>query len=177
MGRTQNETGTQTEESRRMAQEVEELEENQGEMGYEGSPVKRASECQRKKDAAYAAANFVLFERTKDSGNADLEEQRSIWSSQERKVIAAMENYLERCDHIQVEIASLELFMGQEEAEVCLRYILKHVKGKGSRIFEIFDTKEKNDHLVASRRRCLKHQGERVAFQERRQKRLARHKV
>ena len=100
---------------------------------------------------------------------ADLEEQRSIWSSQERKVIAAVENYLERCDHIQVEIAALELFMGQEEAEVCLRYILTHVKRRGSRIFEIFDTKEKNDHLVASRRRWLEHQGERVALQERRQ--------
>ena len=65
---------------------------------------------------------------------ADLEEQRSIWSSQERKVIAAMDNYLEKC----------------HEAEVCLRYILTHPKRTGSRIFEIFGTIEKNDHLVAS---------------------------
>ena len=52
---------------------------------------------------------------------ADLEEQRSIWSSQERKVIAAMEHYNEKCDDFKVEIAALELLMGQEEAEVCLR--------------------------------------------------------
>ena len=67
--------------------------------------------------------------------------------------------------------------MEPEEAEVCLRYILKHAKRRGSRNFEIFDTKEQNDHLVASRRRSLEHQGERVALQERWQKRLARHKV
>ena len=57
--------------------------------------------------------------------------------------------------------------MGQEEAEVCLRYILTHAKRRGSKIFEIFDTKEKNDHLVASRRRWLEYQGERVALQDR----------
>ena len=48
----QRKLGTQKEESRRMAQEVEELEENRGDMSYEGSPAKAASECQKKKDAA-----------------------------------------------------------------------------------------------------------------------------
>ena len=65
-----------------------------------------------------------------------------------------------------VEISALELFTEPEEAEVCLRYILKHAKRRGSGIFEIFDTKVKKDHSVASRRRWLEHQGERVALQK-----------
>ena len=44
---------------------------------------------------------------------------------------------------MKVEIAALELLMRQEEAEVCLRYILTHAKRRGSRIFGIFSTKEK----------------------------------
>ena len=88
-----------------------------------------------------------------------------------------MENYLEMCDDIKVETAALELLMGQEETEVCLRYILTHAKRRGSRIFEIFDTREKNHHLVASRRRWLEHHGETVALQERWPKRWARHEV
>ena len=58
-------------------------------------------------------------------------------------VLAAMEDYLEKCINLKVEIAALELSMEPEEAEVCLRYILKHVKRRGSDIFEIFDTKER----------------------------------
>ena len=73
-----------------------------------------------------------------------------------------MENYLEKCVDIKVEIAALELLMEPEEAEVFLRYILKHSK----RSFEIIDTRE-NHHLVASRRRWLEHSEERVALQER----------
>ena len=56
---------------------------------------------------------------------------------------AAMEDCLGRCSEIKVEIAALELLMGQEEAEVCLRYMLTHAIRIGSMIFEIFDTNEK----------------------------------
>ena len=49
-------------------------------------------------------------------------------------VIATMEGYLEKCINIKVEIAALEHLMEPEEAEVCLRYILKHAKRKGCRI-------------------------------------------
>ena len=62
---------------------------------------------------------------------------------------------------IKVEIGALELLMGQEEAEVCLRYILTHARRRGSRIFEIFSTKEETDHMVASRSRWLAHEGKR----------------
>ena len=70
---------------------------------------------------------------------------------------------LGKCIRTEAEIAALELLTEPEEAEDCLRYILKHAKRRGSRIF---DTKEKNDHPVASSRRWLEHQGERVALQE-----------
>ena len=97
---------------------------------------------------------------------ADLDEQHDSWSYSERRVIAAMENYLEKCINIKVETAALELLMEPEGTEVCLRYILKHAKRKDSGIFEIFDTKEKKDHFVASKRRWLERQEEKVALQE-----------
>ena len=56
--------------------------------------------------------------------------------------------------------------MEPEEAEVSLRYILKHAKRKGGGIFEIFDTEERKEHFVASRRRWLEYRGDRVALQE-----------
>ena len=98
---------------------------------------------------------------------ADLEEQRSIWSSQERRVRAAMENYQEKSDDMKVEIKALELLMGQEEAEVCPKLHLTHAERRGSRIFVIFSTKEEDCHLVASRNRWLENQGKSVALQER----------
>ena len=77
-----------------------------------------------------------------------------------------MEDYLEKCADIRVDIEALERLMEPEEAEVCLRYILKYSTRRGGNIFQFFDTKEKKDHFVASRRRWLEHQGERVALQE-----------
>ena len=56
---------------------------------------------------------------------ADLEEQRSVWSSPE-KVPVALEDHLEKCIDMKVEIAALELLLEPEQAVVCLRYILKH---------------------------------------------------
>ena len=61
---------------------------------------------------------------------ADLEEQRVAWSSSERKVMAAVEDYLENCAGVKA-----ERLMAPEEVEVCLRYILAHARGRGSRIF------------------------------------------
>ena len=88
------------------------------------------------------------------------------WSLLEKRLIAAMEDYLEKCINIQVEIAALELLMGPKEAEVCLWYILKHAKRRGCGIFEILDSEERRDHFVESRIRWLEYQGERVALQE-----------
>ena len=93
---------------------------------------------------------------------AELEAQRSIWSTRERTVIAGMENYLDNSDDMKLEI---ELLMALEHSDVNLRYIPTHAK----RIFEIFSTKEKRDHLVASRNRWLERQGESVAHLKRSQ--------
>ena len=56
--------------------------------------------------------------------------------------------------------------MEPEEAEVVQGTSLKYATRRGCNIFQLFDTKEQKDHFVASRRRCLEHQGERVALQE-----------
>ena len=71
-----------------------------------------------------------------------------------------MEKYLDESDDMKVEIEALELLMDPEDSEVCLRYILTHGRRRDSRISDIFSTKEKNDHLVASRNRWLEYQGE-----------------
>ena len=49
---------------------------------------------------------------------ADLEAQRSIWSARERRVIAAMEMFLDESDDMKVEIKALELLLGPEDREV-----------------------------------------------------------
>ena len=68
--------------------------------------------------------------------------------------------------------------MEPEDEEVSLRYILKYSTRGGSNIFQLFFvTKEKKDHLVASKRRWSERQGQKVAVQENWQNELARHQV
>ena len=66
-----------------------------------------------------------------------------------------------------MDIEALERLIEPEDEEVCLRCILKYSTRGSSNIFQLFDTSEKKDHLVAHRRRWLEHQAERVAMQER----------
>ena len=80
-----------------------------------------------------------------------MEAQGSIWSDRERTVIARMENYLDKSDDMKLEIEVLELLMGPEDSELNLMSFLTHARRNGSRILEIFSTKEKSDHSVASR--------------------------
>ena len=47
-----------------------------------------------------------------------------------------------------------------------MRYVLKHATDRGSNIFQLFDTSEKSNHCVASRRRWLESQGRDGALQE-----------
>ena len=46
----------------------------------------------------------------------------------------------------------LERLIEPEDEEVCLRYILKYSTRGGSNIFQLFDTSEKKDHLVAKQK-------------------------
>ena len=63
----------------------------------------------------------------------------------------AVEDYPGTCAHVKVDIDTLESLMKPEKLEVSLRYVLKHGTGRGSNMFQLFDTSEKPDHFVASR--------------------------
>ena len=65
-----------------------------------------------------------------------MEEQGCGWSSSERKVMRAVENYLESS-------AELECLIEPEEEKVCLRYILKYSTSGRSNIFQIFETSDR----------------------------------
>ena len=72
---------------------------------------------------------------------------------------------LEKCINIKVEIAALELLMEPEEAEDCLRYVLKQAKRRGSGILEIFDTEEEKEPFCG-KQEALVGAPKRVALQE-----------
>ena len=67
---------------------------------------------------------------------------------------------------VMVDIDVVERLLRPENLEVSLRYVLKHGTSRGSNIFQLFDTSEKPNHFVASRRRWLESQGRDGARQE-----------
>ena len=67
-----------------------------------------------------------------------MEEQRCEWSPSERKVMGAVENYLENSADIKVDIDVLARLIEPEDEGVCLRYILKYWTRGGSNIFKLF---------------------------------------
>ena len=71
----------------------------------------------------------------------------------------AVEEYLESCAQVIVDIEVVERLLRLENLEVSLRYVLKHATGRGSNIFQLFDTSEMPNHFVASRRRWLESHG------------------
>ena len=71
----------------------------------------------------------------------------------EKRVMDAVEDYLESCTQVIVDSDVVERLLRPENLEVFLKYVLKHATGRGSNIFQLFDTAEKPNHLVASRRR------------------------
>ena len=89
-----------------------------------------------------------------------------VWNQIEKKVIDAVEDYLERCAQVIEEIDLVESLLRPEKLEVSLRYVLKHATCRSSNIFQLFDTSEKPNHFVASRIRWLESQGRDVARQE-----------
>ena len=84
----------------------------------------------------------------------------------ERSVVEAVEDYLENCANMKVDIEVWERLMEPEIRETSPRYILKYSTRRGSNIFQLFDTSEKQDHFVANRKRWLESQGKNVAQQE-----------
>ena len=79
-------------------------------------------------------------------------------------VIDAVEGYLESCAQVTVDIDVVERLLRPENVKV--RYVSKHATSRGSNIVQLFDTSEKPNHFVASRRRWLESQGRDGARQE-----------
>ena len=96
----------------------------------------------------------------------EMEVHGSSWSARERTVIARIEKYLNESDCMNLEIEELELLLGPEDSEVNLRYILTNASRRGIRIFEIFSTEDKSEHLGASKVRWGEGQKQRVALEE-----------
>ena len=78
-----------------------------------------------------------------------------------------MEQYLNASDSVKLEVEEVELLLGPEDSEVNLRHILRNASRRGGRIFEIFNSKEKSEHSVASKVRWDERQRLRVAQEER----------
>ena len=78
----------------------------------------------------------------------------------------AVEDYLASCAQVIVDIEVVESLLRPENLEVSLRYVLKHATRRGSNVFQLFNTSEKPNHFVASRRRRLENQGRDGARQE-----------
>ena len=77
-----------------------------------------------------------------------------------------MGDKLEGCAQVIVDIHVVERLLRPENLEVSLRYVLKHATSRGRNIFQLFDTSEKPNRFVASRRRWLENQGRDGARQE-----------
>ena len=80
-----------------------------------------------------------------------MEDQGSVWNA--------------RC--MKLEIEELELLLGPEDSEVDLRHILRNVSRSGGRTFEIFNSKEKSEHLVAGKVRWDERQRLKAVHEER----------
>ena len=70
------------------------------------------------------------------------------------------------CAQVTVDIEVVERLLRPENLEVSLKYVLKHATREGSNIFQLFDTSEKPNHFLASRRRWLESHGRDGAQQQ-----------
>ena len=95
------------------------------------------------------------------------------WNQIEKRVIDAVEDYLERCAQVIEEIDLVESLLRPEKLEVSMRYVLKHATCRESNIFQLFDTSERPNHFVASRIRWLESPERRCEAGER-EKRVVR---
>ena len=86
---------------------------------------------------------FSFFFFSRSPGTAD--------SQIEKRVIDAVEDYLESCSQVIVDIDVVERLLRPENLEVFLRYVLKHANYGRSNIFQLFDTSEKSNHFMTSK--------------------------
>ena len=97
----------------------------------------------------------------------EVQEQLIVsWSPIEKRVVDAVEDYLESCAPVIVDIEVVERLLRPENLEVSLWYVLNHANYGSSNIFQLFDTTEKPNYLFASRRRWLESHGRTCAAGE-----------
>ena len=101
-----------------------------------------------------------------DGWREGLIQQRVGWSSVDKRVKEAAEDYLENCANIKVDTEALERLMEPENRKISLRYILKYSARGGSNIFQLFDTSERQDHFVANRKKGWRVGGKRCTARE-----------
>ena len=94
-----------------------------------------------------------LLHRVEDSGKRAWKSCGLRGARRKERSWGAVEDHLETCADAKVDVEALERLMEPEDEDVCLRYILMYLTRGGSNIFQLFDTEEKKDHFVASRRR------------------------
>ena len=124
--------------------------ENQEDMSYEGTPLRVPPTSRRRmmsptpQQISHSSIEVMQWQ-------TEMQVQGSGWHARDREIIAKMEQYLNDSDCVKLEIEELELLLGPEDSEVDLRHILMIVSRRGGRICEIFSSKEKSEHFVASK--------------------------
>ena len=117
-------------------------------MSYEGTPEKAPPAARRRmmpptpQQSSYSSIEGMQRQ-------TEMEDQGCGWTAHDRTVIAKMEKYLNESDCLKLEIDQLELLLGPQDSEDNLSHILRNARRRGG-IFEIFNSKEKSEHLVAS---------------------------
>ena len=105
-----------------------------------------ASEHQKKDDAAYATANFVFFDERKSVANGSWKRNRASGALRKGRVVAAMENYVEKCDDMwgvaAADAPRKNRGISQEYLDACKKRRQQDLRENS--------TEEKTDHLAAS---------------------------
>ena len=96
-----------------------------------------------------------------------MEDQGKGWNARDRTVIASMEKHFNESDSVKQEIDELELPLGPEETEVYERHILRKASRRGGTAFDIFNSKGKSEHSVASDVRWDERQSRKAVQKER----------
>ena len=114
--------------------------ERQEDMNYEGKLVK-APLCPERRMRTPVPQQSSLSST----------EEGSPWSAQERTTVAKLEQYVNNCDCIKLEIDEVdEYFLGPEYSDVDVKHVVRDATREGRTFFEVFSVKEKGEHLVAS---------------------------
>ena len=116
--------------------------ESQEDMSYEGTLVKAPPTSRRRmmpptpQQSSHSSVEATQWQN-------EMEIQGSSWNARERTLVARVEKYLNNSDCMKLEIVELGLLLGPEYSEVYLRYILRCASRRSSRIFEIFNSRER----------------------------------